>query len=368
MIKRYFLSTLALGFVLALSAQSTAEEKLKKGDFNGALADFTTQIDKFDAEAQSLVKKRAEYEKMNEYERALVDGAQLLESKSDWAKLYFGRGQAHNGLIHKADAIKDFSMAIALDPKMGDAYYERAVLTATPDNKENACVDMATASSLGNEKAQVLFDDNFCWNLALQHYKEGASKVMLRDYENGLKELSQAIRLSPDSGRYYSKRGQAYLGLKQNTKAIADFTKATEKQPNSPDGYYQLGLYYYNQDDHEKCLEYFTKAVEKNPMMYDAYMYRAQANERLNKTTSAIYDWGRCVNIRPNDGQAYYRRGLLEKDMKNNIDACKDFNKAAQYDLPEAKELAQECLEPGAKKPKQPNDKKKKEEEEESGE
>lgn len=368
MSKNYFFTALALGLTIMVSAQTTAEEKLKKGDFNGAVTDFSAQIAKFDAEAQTLVKKRAEYEKMSEYERALVDGAQLLESKSDWAKQYLGRGQAYSGLIRKADAVKDFTMAIALDPKLSDAYYERAVLTATPDNKETACSDMAMAASMGNEKAKVLYDDNFCWNIALQHYKAGSTNVLVRKYDEAIKDLDIAIKLSPDSGAYYAKRGQAYLGLNKNTLAIADFSKASEVQPNSPDGYYQLGLYYYNQDNHEKATEYLGKAIERNPTMYDAYMYRAQAWERMNKSTSAIYDWGRCIAIRPNNGEAYYRRGLLEKDMKNTIDACKDFNRAAQYDHPQAKEMAEECLEPGQKKPNTNGKKKKGDEEEDSGE
>jgi len=364
MIKHYFLSIVLTAFAAVVSAQTGAEEKLKKGDFNGAVTDYTMEIDKFDAEAQTLVKKRSEYVKMSEYEKALVDGAQLLEARADWAKLYYGRGMAYSGLMRKADALKDFNMAIALEPKMGEAYYERALLTNTADNKENACTDMATAASMGNEKAKVLYDDNFCWNLALQHYKEGSSKLTIRDYETAIKEFNMAIQLSPDSGRYYAKRGLAYLGLEKNARALEDFNKAVQIQPKGADGYYQLGLYYFNQDEHEKSIEYFNKAMEFNANMYDAYMYRAQACERLNKSTSAIYDYGRCITLRPNDGNAYYRRALLEKEMKNTIDACRDFKRAWELGLPEAEAYADECLPPGQRKPKQPQKKKGDDEEE----
>lgn len=364
--KKFTIVLFAIGLTVAVKAQTPAEDKFKKGDFAGAVTEYTKEIDKIDAEVQTLIRKRAEYEKMSEYERALVDGGQLLEPKPEWAKLYHGRGKSYSGLTRKADAVKDFTVSIALDPKNGEAYYERALLTNTTDNKENACIDISTAASLGVEKAKILFDDNFCWNIAQQHYKEGASMVMLRDYENAIKQLDVAIKLSPDSGRYYSKRGQAYAGLNKPAKAMENFTKATEIQPANADGYYQIAMVYFNKDDFENAIKYFNMALEKNPNLYDGYLNRATACERQQKFTSAIYDYGRCISLRPNDGMAYLRRGQLEKEMKNTPDACKDFARAAQLGIPEAEGLAEECLDPSQKKPKQP--KKKGEEEEEKGE
>lgn len=364
--KKITIVLFAIGLTVAVKAQTPAEDKFKKGDFAGAVTEYTKEIDKIDAEVQTLIKKRAEYEKMSEYERALVDGGQLMEPKADWSKLYFGRGKSYSGLTRKADAVKDFSTAIALDPKNGEAYYERALLINTSDNKENACIDISTAASLGVEKAKILFDDNFCWNIAMQHYKEGASNVMFRKYEEAIKELDVAIKLSPDSGRYYSKRGQAYAGLGKTAKAMEDFTKATEIQPNNSEGYYQIAMTYFNKDDFENAIKYFNLAIEKNPTLYDGYLNRATACERQQRFTSAIYDYGRCISLRPNDGIAYLRRGQLEKEMKNNLDACKDFARAAQLGVPEAQEYANDCLDPNQKKPKQP--KKKGDDEEEKGE
>ena len=308
---------------------AAGDMKRDAGDFNGAIPAYTAEITKIDADARRIVKLKSDYEKMSEFDRMNANQDEVKKIYTDWSKLYYGRAMSNLGLGKKADAIPDLDMAIGLDNTNADAYYQRALCTNNGDTKEASCVDLSRASSMGHEKAKVAFDDNFCWNTAMQHYKEGCSKLSLRKYADAVAEFDKAIALSPDSGLYYAKRGQAYMGLKNDAKAIEDFTRATEKSPNSAEGWYQMGVYYYNKDDHEKAFDNFTKGLEKDPMNYDAYMYRAQCCERMNKMTSAIYDYGQAISIRPADPEAYYRRALVEKDLKDNVNACKDFRKAS---------------------------------------
>jgi tetratricopeptide (TPR) repeat protein len=322
---------------------AAGDQKRDAGDFTGAIAAYTTEITKIDAEAHRIAKLKADYEKMSEFDKMNANKDEVDKSYTEWAKLYYGRAMANVGLGKKADAKPDLDMCIGLDQTMADAYYQRALVINTKETKDAACEDMSKAASLGSEKAKVAFDDNFCWNSAMQHYKEGSSAVTLRKYDDAIKELDIAIALCPDSGNYYSKRGQAYLALGNKTKAIEDFTKATEKSPNSADGFYQLGLYYFNQEDFEKAFDFLTQAISKDPNNYDAYVYRAQCCERQNKMTSAIYDYGQAISIRPQDPEAYYRRALIERDMKETGKACKDFTKAAQMGNEDAKEYLKEC-------------------------
>jgi tetratricopeptide (TPR) repeat protein len=357
--KQYFILCLALfGLTTLAMAQpkspapapvytgpsAAGDMKRDKGDFNGAITDYTTEINKIDAEARRIVKLKADFEKMSEFDRMSANQDEIKKNYSDWAKLYYGRAMANMGLQKKADAIPDLDLAIGLDATMSDAFYQRAMCTNNGTTKEQACVDMSRAMSLGHEKAKVAFDDNFCWNTALQHYKEGCSKLTVRKYQEALDELNKAIALCPDSGGYYAKRGQAYLGLKNEIMAVEDFTRATEKSPQLADGWYQLALHQFNKDDHELAFVNFTKALERDPLNYDAFMHRAQCCERMNKMTSAIYDYGQAISIRPQDPEAYYRRGLVERDLKDNVNACKDFRKASSLGHVDAAEyVSSDC-------------------------
>lgn len=323
---------------------AAGDAKRDKGDFNGAIAAYDLEIVKIDAEAKRIVKLKTDYEKMSEFEKMNTNQDEVKKNYTDWSKLYYGRAMANIGLGKKPEAIPDLNTAIGLDNTNADAFYQRAMCTNSGDTKEASCIDLSRASAMGHEKAKGAFDDNFCWNTALQHYKEGCSKLAVRKWQDAINELDRAIALCPDSGRYYAKRGQAHAALKNDAKAIEDFTKATEKSPNLADGWYQLGVYYFNKDEHQKAFDNLTKALEKDPLNYDAYMYRAQCCERLNKMTSAIYDYTQAISLKPSDSEAYYRRGLVERDLKDNVNACKDFRKASSLGNTDAAEyVSSDC-------------------------
>lgn len=361
MFKRYlFLAVIAAGVANFAHAQSTTAKsgtvtptysgpsaagdmKRDKGDFAGAVTEYTNEINKIDAEAKRIFKVKTDYDKMSEFDKMNQNQDEVKKNYTDWAKLYYGRAMANIGLGKKADAKPDLDMAIGLDNTLADAYYQRAMLTNTKETKDASCEDMSRAVSLGSEKAKIAFDDNFCWNTAMQHYKEGASKVTLRKYEEAIPELNLAIAICPDSGAYYSKRGQAYMGLGNKTKALEDFSKATTISPKNPDAFYQLGVYYFNQDDFDKAFENLSKAIDLNPMNYDAFMYRAQCCERQNRMTSAVYDYGQAISLRPQDPEAYYRRALIERDQKDMMKACKDFSKASALGNTDATGYLGEC-------------------------
>lgn len=325
------------------SGPSAAGDQLRdKGDFAGAINAYNLEITKIDAEARRITKLKQDYEKMSEFDKMSSNQDEIKKTYPDWAKLYYGRAMGNIGLAKKADAKPDLDMAIGLDDKLADAYYQRALIIKSKETMDAACQDISRAVSLGSEKAKIAYDDNFCWNTAAQHYKEGASKVTLRKYDEAVNELNLAIAICPDSGSYYSKRGQAYQGLGKKTLALEDFSKAIEISPKNPDAYYQMGLYYFNLDEFEKAFEYFSKSINIAPT-YEMYMYRAQCCERTNKMTSAIYDYTQAISMRVSDPEAYYRRGLIERDMKDMSKACKDFTKASQLGNTDATEYLKEC-------------------------
>jgi tetratricopeptide (TPR) repeat protein len=177
---------------------AAGDMKRDKGDFTGAIADYTAEIAKIDVEANRIVKLKADYEKMSEFEKMNTNQDEVKKNYTDWAKLYYGRAMANIGLAKKAEAIPDLNMAIGLDNTNADAIYQRAMCTNSGDTKEAACVDMSRAASMGHEKAKIAFDDNFCWNTAMQHYKEGCSKLTVRKYQEALNEFDRAIALCPD--------------------------------------------------------------------------------------------------------------------------------------------------------------------------
>jgi tetratricopeptide (TPR) repeat protein len=311
--------------------------------------------------AGEYLAKKEKYSKMTTYEIALADNGRVQEPKPDWARAYYSKGLCEKELKNNTEALKDFEAAVGLNPQLGEAFYERAMLKYSAEDKDSKCMDLRMAADLGCAKARIAYEDNFCWNNSLNHYKEGITKLNIKSYEAALTEFDLAIRINPDSSTAYVKRGQCYLGLQKFDEAISDFKIALKKNEHNPDAHYYMGLAHEAKDEHQKAFEEYTKAIEGNPSYYDAYLHRAIACESQTQYASAIFDYSNAIRLRPTIAENYYKRGVLKRDnLKNDKEACDDFCKAFDLGYTDAEELAKNCRNPYYKKPKEVDPKKKK--------
>ncbi|MEW6470098.1 MAG: tetratricopeptide repeat protein [Bacteroidota bacterium] len=320
----------------------SGKQKYDAKNYQGAMQDFSALINKNDAQTKSYLKKKADYDKLTEYEKALIESAELLTDRPDLAKPYYYRGMCYLGLGNKTNASKDFDMAISILPKYADAMYERASLKMQEGKKDEACIEMRAAADLGSEKAKDAFEDNFCWSASMNYVKEGTTKLNLAQYDAAIIDFNLAIKLSPDSAGIYIKRGQCWYGLGKFDKAILDFTKAISLDENKPEYYYRRGLAFYSQEKFKEASEDFGRAVKLDQNYADAWLYRAYCSEGLNNPKDALYNYGQVIRIKPDDGLAYYKRGLLKRDMKDKT-CCSDFKKSAALGYEDAQADAEGC-------------------------
>ncbi len=360
MIKSFlFISLLTITFGSSAIAQSavdltiSGDTKLKAKDNNGAIADYTAAIKKNEAAALDFIKKNEQHQKMTAYEVALADNGRAPEPKVEWAAPYYGRGMAQKELSNKEDALKDFETAISLNWKLGEAYYERAFMKYPKEDKDHQCMDLRLGADCGCEKARVAYEDNFCWNNSISHYKEGTTKLNIKSYDEAIVEFDIAIKINPDSANIYVKRGMCYFGLTKNEKAMEDYNTAIKKDEKNVDAHYNLGLVYQAQDMHQKAFDEFAKVIALNPNHYEAFLHRALSCESQGQFASAIYDYSAAIRIHPKIGENFYKRGLLKRDnLKNENDACEDFCKASDLGFSDADDLAKDCRNPNKKKKK----------------
>lgn len=113
-----------------------------------------------------------------------------LELKNDWDIPYFYRGAANQALEKFDDAILDYTKALQINPKMIDAYYNRAKILLSRKDIANPDIERAISDL---EKALEL-DSNFINAL----YAMGAAQKKVKNYHKALEYLNKAIELQPD--------------------------------------------------------------------------------------------------------------------------------------------------------------------------
>lgn len=347
--KKVLFTLSALILFTAASSQLKFEDHIKNGrvkldakNWSGAYQDFQSAYNSKQAEINKYIKERQAFDKLTEFEKASLENAEAIQPRNDFAQVFYYRGLALLGQGKKDEALKDFEQSIYCDDKYAGPFYERGKILFERGKKDDGCLDIRMAADLGSAAAKELYDDNFCWNNSINYIKEGSTKLALKQFESALNDFTIAIKLNPDSGSYYVKRGQCYYGMGKFSEAITDFKRAIDRDANNPEFYYNLGLAYYSWEKHKDAFEQLSKAVSMNPNYADALLYRAYSCEGMGNWKSAIYDYGQIIRIKPDDGFAYYRRGLAKQESKDKT-ACTDFKKAAALGNEEAVDYAAGC-------------------------
>ncbi len=322
-----------------------AAEKANKGDYDGAISDYTYAV-KLDPPHSDEYKQRiaavysnrgyAKYHQAD-YEGATKDFTEAIKIAPN-AMFYYARGAMKGTIRDYKGAIEDFTKAIELDPKYAKAYADRGKVYEARGEKEKAKRDFEVAKQLDsniytNEKG--LEKNSELMGKVKALIGSGAEKANRGDYDGAIEEYSRAINLNPRYSTPYYLRGNAkfnreyFIGFSVDYKLaaairsqckcldkddyevlLAEITKTINLRPNAVDAavlYQNRGMLHAARDEVKKAVEDFKKAIDVDSKFYLAYMawglitIPSDAKEAIKLLTKAI-------EIRPNSGAAYYLR------------------------------------------------------------
>ncbi|MFC1919104.1 tetratricopeptide repeat protein [Chloroflexota bacterium] len=94
------------------------------------------------------------------------------------------------------------------------------------------------------------------------HADQGYKLFNEGNYDEAIKECTEAIGLAPDLAEAYSNRGIAYVQKGELDQAIADFDKAIEIDLELAKAYNDRGYAYYLKGDVAKAVSDFEKCIE----------------------------------------------------------------------------------------------------------
>ena len=124
------------------------------------------------------------------YTEAIQNIDKSIELKNDWEISYFYRAVANQALENFDDAMIDYTKALQINPKMTDAYYNKAQISLTrkditPDLPK-IIIDLEKAVELDAKFIDALFA------LAAAHKKLG-------NYHKALEYLETLLEIEPDA-------------------------------------------------------------------------------------------------------------------------------------------------------------------------
>jgi tetratricopeptide (TPR) repeat protein len=289
---------------------------------------------------------------------------------------YLNRGFAYNNKWRFDDAIRDFTAAIGLNPKIPEAYADRGAAYRYKGELEQAMVDLNKAIELDPNSPTAYFNRGLVflnkhqWDQAIADFGEavrcdpanadalvnrGICYANKTDYDHALASFDGAISIDSRNARAYSERADIYLRKNEwekssrdsaaarrlappdaqgTTKTLLTLSKSAQSHPRVDSGYFALHLQAQAAYDQKN----FDRAIDLNNALLamqiapgeasNAVMNRGNAYRAKQDWDRALRDYDEAIKLNPRNAGAYVDRAAVLSHNREYDDAIKDLNEA----------------------------------------
>jgi tetratricopeptide (TPR) repeat protein len=158
------------------------------------------------------------------------------------------------------------------------------------------------------------------------YYNRGLLFAQTERLKDALKDFDKAIALKQYSKAYVARANLFYV-LKDFPKAMSDAETVLKTEVNNPKANYVLANCYDDLNQFQKALSYYNKTISVNAENPLYHLRRAILYGKMQQFEPCLKDLDTCTNMDSNYAEAYYWKGVVKVNMKQN--PCSDLKKAA---------------------------------------
>ena len=144
--------------------------------------------------------------------------------------------------------------------------------------------------------------------------------------QEALQDANEAVRLDPGFAKAFEMRCQTYRALGEPQKALDDCNKAIQLEPGECCTHYIRAHIYGNQGEHQKAIEDFAEAIRIDPLYAAAYDGRRSAYRILNQYQEADADQTKACSL-----DAYFCTAPTPTPTDNPIPVAAPTANASSY-------------------------------------
>jgi Mlc titration factor MtfA (ptsG expression regulator) len=217
-------------------------QRIERGYLERSLAGCTAAIQRFPDAPRYYRARASVYRRLGDFEHAVADFSSAIDRSDDDARAEMicerGRVYAANG--RHTEAVADFDQAIRLCPRYGRAFCERGIAHASAARTEEALRDLSRAIRLDRQ------DDK-------AYHRRGQIYCDRGEYARAVRDLTRAIRIDRHRATYYCARARARLGMDDHHGAIADCERALRRDPELAKAYVLRAVAFDNLGDRARA-------------------------------------------------------------------------------------------------------------------
>ena len=173
--------------------------------------------------ARPFLNRGYAYGNIQQWDNAIIDFNKVNEIEPKFhSAAYYNLGLAYWTKGQKDLSVKNYSLAIEVNPKYDDAYYARGTCYYYLNQPEKALADYTKAIEVNNKYDKA-------------YTGRGILNANLKRYDEAIADYSKAIELNPIDASLYNNRAMIYGTLLQWNKSIEDLSKVIELEPQNSD-------------------------------------------------------------------------------------------------------------------------------------
>jgi tetratricopeptide (TPR) repeat protein len=226
-----------------------------------------------------------------------------------------------------SEALAAYDLALKHDPRMLDAYNNRANIKLEMGDGAGALADLTKIIELSDGHPLSYYNRGNLYKDLERSSEAIADYTRAIDILNGLtnKYEKKAHAMS------YNNRGNVLTAKGDHKAALADYERSLQIMPNSAEALTGRGAAQQNLGAYAAAVADYTKALEVAPENPLILYNRATANEEIDKA-AAVADYTKVLVLQPENAEAFARRGVMLLDLKRKTEAASDLRRAFSLD------------------------------------
>ena len=168
----------------------------------------------------------------------------------------------------------------------------------------------------------------------------GILNARLNQFGKALNDYDQSIRINPRNIPAYYNRGRLHLKMNRREAAFSDFTQVLRINANLPKAYLNRGFIFGLSGRHDLALAEYQKALRIHPTFLDAYFGRGISLLFMGRYKEAALDFHWILQRNPNHIGALNNMGLVLAAIGQYGEAAKQYRKILQIQPNDQRALA----------------------------
>ena len=176
------------------------------------------------------------------------------------------------------------------------------------------------------------------------HANLGRALIRAGQEDEGLRELNQALKLSPNQPVIYLNFGYYYLERLRYQEAIANFRKVIELSPGNITVYCYLGKAYLGNKQYPEAVAASQVAINNPAFKEEALLTLGIASSEIGDLKSAINSFSELSHNYPNNGRYRFNLGRALEKIGQKQQALQNYKEALELVSDNDKEVIRQAI------------------------